>query len=660
MIQFDREICCNASVSAAREWLITNGIGGYAMGTVNGMLTRRYHGLLIAALNPPVGRTLLLTKIDEMVTYMGRTYPFYVNRWRNGYVDPTGYRWLRKFHLEGTTPVWTYPLGNGRLEKRVWMPQGANTTYITYTLADGEHPVELELKALVNYRDHHNNTHADEWQMTIEPVEHGLRIRAHEEAVPLNLLINADAEITPLHEWVRDFYLSIEAYRGYDAFDDNLHAATFELTLTPEASVTLVATAEPDLPALDGPTAYKVHRMRDASLLVKAGEPEAPEIRQLTLTADQFIVQRPIGDADEEGRSIVAGYPWFTDWGRDTMISLPGLTLTTGRPEIARQILRTYAHFVDQGMLPNRFPDAATAVEYNTVDATLWYFEALRAYHAATGDESLIRELFPTLQEIIACHQKGTRYQIHVDEDDGLLYAGEPGIQLTWMDAKVGDWVVTPRVGKPVEVNALWYHALCTMAEFAKILDEPSATYEQAAERAREGFARFWSAELGYCYDVLDGPEGDDDTLRPNQLLAVSLPHSPLTPKQQRAVVEVCEVSLLTPRGLRSLARDDPRFVGRYGGDLFARDGAYHQGTVWAWLIGPFVMAHLRVHRDPEAARAYLTPMLRHLREHGVGAISEIFDGNAPFAPRGCVAQAWSVAEFLRVWQAIDRFKRAD
>ena len=362
MIHFDREICCNASVSAAREWLVTNGIGGYAMGTVNGMLTRRYHGLLIAALNPPVGRTLLLTKIDETATYMGRTYQFYVNRWRNGYVDPTGYRWLRQFHLEGTTPVWTYPLGNARLEKRVWMPQGANTTYITYTLVGGEHPVTLELDALVDYRDHHHNTHADDRQMTIEPVDHGLRILAHEEAVPLHLLISADAEITPLHEWVHDFYLSVEAYRGYDAFDDNLHAGTFDVTLTPDSSVTLVATAEADLPALDGPTAYKVHRMRDASLLVKAGEPEEPEIRQLVLAADQFIVQRPIGEENDEGRSIVAGYPWFTDWGRDTMISLPGLTLTTGRPEIARQILRTYAHFVDQGMLPNRFPRRAPLV----------------------------------------------------------------------------------------------------------------------------------------------------------------------------------------------------------------------------------------------------------------------------------------------------------
>ena len=319
-------------------------------------------------------------------------------------------------------------------------------------------------------------------------------------------------------------------------------------------------------------------------------------------------------------------------------------------------------------MLPNRFPEnddaggQAKPIEYNTVDATLWYFEALRAYHAATDDTALIHELFPVLQEIIAWHQKGTRYQIHVDhvdKEDGLLYAGKPGVQLTWMDAKVGDWVVTPRIGKPVEVNALWYNALCIMAEFAQMLDAPHEAYEMAAQRARDSFARFWNPELGYCYDVLDGPEGDDDTLRPNQLFAVSLPHSPLTPPQQRAVVEVCEVSLLTPRGLRSLARDDPNFVGRYGGDLFTRDAAYHQGTVWAWLIGPFVMAHLHVHRDPEAARAYLTPMLRHLQEHGVGTISEIFDGNAPFAPRGCVAQAWSVAEFLRVWQAIDRFEAA-
>jgi predicted glycogen debranching enzyme len=303
-------------------------------------------------------------------------------------------------------------------------------------------------------------------------------------------------------------------------------------------------------------------------------------------------------------------------------------------------------------MLPNRFPDAGETPEYNTVDATLWYLEAIRACHAATGDDMLLRDLFPVLETIIEWHQRGTRYQIHVDPADGLLYAGEPGVQLTWMDAKVGDYVVTPRIGKPVEVNALWYHGLRTMAAFARRLGMSDASYEAAADQALQSFQRFWNAERGYCYDVLDTPDGDDATLRPNQLLAVSLLHSPLLPEQQRAVVDVCARHLLTPHGLRSLAPDDPAFVAHYGGDPWHRDTAYHQGTVWGWLIGPFIEAHQRVYAQPDIARSFLTPLLRHLSDHGLGSLSEIFDGEAPFTPRGCFAQAWSVAEVLRVWRA--------
>ena len=355
--------------------------------------------------------------------------------------------------------------------------------------------------------------------------------------------------------------------------------------------------------------------------------------------------------ADPGGKSIIAGYHWFSDWGRDTMIALPGLTLATGRPEAAAGILRTYAQFVDQGMLPNRFPDAGETPEYNTVDATLWYFVALREYVAATGDVELLRELFPVLIDIIAWHRRGTRYNIHLDEADGLLYAGEAGIQLTWMDVKVDEWVVTPRTGKAVEINALWYNALRITQDFADHLGQPSADYAALAARARAGFARFWDAKMGYCYDVIDGPEGNDLSLRPNQLLAVSLPHTPLDPEQQRSVVDTCARHLLTAHGLRSLSPDDKAYIGHYGGDRRKRDGAYHQGTVWSWLIGPFVSAHLRVYQDMAAARAYLEPLLRHLADDGIGSISEIFEGDAPFAPRGCIAQAWGVAEVLRAWQ---------
>jgi predicted glycogen debranching enzyme len=302
-------------------------------------------------------------------------------------------------------------------------------------------------------------------------------------------------------------------------------------------------------------------------------------------------------------------------------------------------------------MIPNRFPDEGQSPEYNTVDATLWYFEATRAYHEATGDEALLRDLFPVLQDIVDWHVRGTRYQIHVDPADGLLYAGEPGVQLTWMDAKVDDWVVTPRIGKPVEVNALWYNALCVMAEFARLLGEPPERYDALAERARTGFARFWNEEAASCYDVLDGPDGSDPALRPNQLFAVSLPHSPLRPEQQKAVVDACARYLLTSHGLRSLDPRHPDYKGHHGGDRRTRDAAYHQGTVWGWLMGPFVSAHLRVYNDPALARSFLEPLIQELDAHCVGSLSEIFDGDPPHTPRGCIAQAWTVAEVLRVWK---------
>ena len=353
--------------------------------------------------------------------------------------------------------------------------------------------------------------------------------------------------------------------------------------------------------------------------------------------------------------SVIAGYPWFGDWGRDTMIALPGLTLATGRTDVARPILTTFARFVDRGMLPNRFPDAGEVPEYNTVDATLWYFEAIRAYHAATQDDTLLKELYPVLEDIVGWHRTGTRYGIGEDAADGLLRAGEPGVQLTWMDAKVGDWVVTPRIGKPVEINALWYNALRVMAAFARRLGRPAGPWDTLAEQVRRGFARYWNAQAGYCYDVLDGPDGHEAALRPNQIFAVSLPESPLDPDRQRQVVDACARQLLTSFGLRSLAPDHAQFRGSYGGGPRERDACYHQGCVWGWLLGPFVLAHLRVHGDAAVAGSYLEPLAHHLADYGVGSIAEIFAGDPPFTPCGCTAQAWSVAETLRAWLEVAR-----
>lgn len=664
MIAFGREICSHSAAAERREWLVTNGIGGFAMGTVAGLLTRRYHGLLVAALKPPLGRTLLLAKLDEDVKYDGRQFALFANRWADGALEEEGLRYLEQFRLEGTTPVWTYALSDALLQKRVWMEPGANTTYVQYRYERGSGPLELYAKAVANHRDYHHTTILNDWQPQIESSGRVLRVAMFEGATPLTLRA-VSGDVWPDFTWYEDYFLSAEEARGQnDVVEDHVYLGVLGATLQPGDSFTIVASAgsqavdeisaDPDIDA-----AWRRRVDHERGLLRSAARVSAPAPAQLVLAADQFIVHRGTAadhERNPDGLTILAGYPWFSDWGRDTMISLPGLTLSTGRAPLAARILRTYAAFVDQGMLPNRFPDEGETPEYNSVDASLWYFDALRAYLAHTsGDDTLCRELFPVLQEIIESYRRGTRHNIHLDEADGLLYAGEEGLQLTWMDAKVDDWVVTPRIGKPVEVNALWYNALRVMVDVASTLGEDSVPYETLAEAARRGFSRFWNEALNACFDVLDGPQGADARLRPNQIFAVSLTHSPLPAWQQKAIVDICARRLVTSFGLRTLAPEEEGYAGRYEGDQKQRDGAYHQGTVWAWLMGPFVRAYLRVHgnspADRRAARRYLAPLMQHLWDHGLGSVSEIFDGDPPFFPRGCTAQAWSVAQLIRAWQ---------
>jgi predicted glycogen debranching enzyme len=661
MIKFGREICGNFTHSTSREWLVTNGSGGYASGTVAGALTRRYHGLLVAALKPPLGRTLLLAKLDETVVCNEKTYPLFTNVWAENTIAPSGYRNIEQFSLEGTVPVWRFACGDALLEKRIWMQQGSNTTYVYYSLIRATQPLQLTLKALVTYRDYHGNTQAKNWQMSVSETDRGLAIDAFLGATPFYLRSDSGT-VKPAHEWNYGFELAVERYRGLDDREDRLHVANFEATLKVGQSLTFVASTEQNSD-LNGELALRSQHNYEQQLIQRSTpqqEKPLPDwVGQLVLAADQFIVNRPTVN-DPSGKTVIAGYHWFGDWGRDTMISLPGLTLATGRPEIARSILRTFARYIDRGMLPNRFPDAGEMPEYNTVDATLWYFEAIRAYYRSTQDNDLLQELFPALADIIDWHRLGTHYNIHLDNADGLLYAGEEGVQLTWMDAKVGDWVVTPRIGKPIEINALWYNALRIMVQFAQWLGKPYQDYENMANRTQASFARFWNAELGYCYDGLDGPDGNDRAFRPNQLFAISLPllkEKPLLSlEQQQAIVDECGRMLLTSHGLRSLSPDDPQYQGHYGGNQRERDGAYHQGTVWGWLLGPFVQAHLQVYHNPQQARQFLEPMAHHLTAHGMGSLSEIFDGDAPMMPRGCIAQAWTVAEVLRAWWATEQF----
>ncbi len=666
-IQFGREICGDLAIAETREWLVTNGAGGFASGTIAGSLTRRYHGLLVAALQPPLARTLLVSKLEETADYDNHLYELATNRWSNGTISPQGFQFIEAFQLNQTVPTWTYAFGDALLEKRIWMQQGVNTTYVHYTLKRGTRSLDLSLNALVNYRDYHSDTRGNGWQMTINPVERGLEVTAFSGAIPFYIFSDT-ATLNPQHDWYFNFDLAQERQRGLGDREDHLRAATLQLTLQPGESFTVVLSTERK-PSLNGSSALK-HRHNASQHLLDLWQsnrsprlPEAPDwIADLVLAADQFIAKRPTIDHGM-GKTILAGYPWFSDWGRDTMISLPGLTLATGRPEIARSILRTFAHFLSEGMLPNRFPDVGEVPEYNTVDATLWYFESVRLYYEATEDEDLVGSLFPVLADIIDWHCRGTRFNIHLDPADGLLYAGEHGTQLTWMDAKVGDWVVTPRIGKPIEVNCLWYSALRTIARFARLLGKPHQEYEAIADRTLARFNRFWNPETGYCFDVLDGDHGDDPSLRPNQILTVALPlcavrngHLPLlTNEQQRSVVEACSRSLLTSYGLRSLSPDHPDYRSHYVGNSFQRDSAYHQGTVWGWLIGPFVMAHYRIFKNLPQSFDLLRPMANHLTTAGVGSLSEIFDGAPPQSPNGCIAQAWTVAEVLQTWAYLEQ-----
>jgi predicted glycogen debranching enzyme len=522
-------------------------------------------------------------------------------------------------------------------------------------------PVDLEITPLVTYRDFHALTSGQGWWPDVESQPRGAVIHAFDGARPFQVLADG-GHFTASGVWYWDFHHREETARGLDDRSDLYTPGTFSVSLTLGATFTLVLTTEPD-PDMDSERAFAAEQVRQRELLRRAAAEQAhPAVQQLVLAADQFIVTRlddiaSNGQQSSIGKTVIAGYHWFADWGRDTMIALPGLTLSTGRPEEAAGILRTFAHYIADGLLPNNFPDSAGVIPgYNTVDATLWYVHAIRAYYQATGDDALIDELLPVLADIADRHIVGTRYHIHVDPNDGLLYAGEPGVQLTWMDAKIGDWVVTPRIGKPVEINALWYNLLCALAGFlAERGDTAAETYRALAGRVRISFrARFIHPEHGYLADVVDGPDGDDWTRRPNQIFAVSLPDPLLDGAEAQAVVGAVSTMLLTSYGLRSLAPDHVAYHGDYGGDSARRDGGYHQGPVWTWLIGGYVEAHYRVYGDKDAALALLRPFADHLRDAGLGSISEILEGDPPHLPRGAVAQAWGVAEVLRVWRALE------
>jgi predicted glycogen debranching enzyme len=652
-----------------REWLVTNGLGGYASGTLSGVLTRRFHGILIAALPSPFGRMMMLNDLMELVRLPdGSSVLLGAEEREGGRPRINGAKYLAEFQLEWGLPVWRYEIGGFTLEKRILLPHGQNTTLVTYTRKSGDENVRLELRPAIQFRPHEGKLGEEikqPYELTV--VEDRYEICApNSHMPPLRMALwNHKSAFTFDREMVEGLAYAVEKNRGYDYTGSLWTPGCFQMDLSKVESATIVASTEPweVIQALNPVEAHAAEHERRRRLLERP-EPSAQDntTSELILAADQFVIT-PAGRvedatraraAGDEVRTVIAGYHWFTDWGRDTMKSLEGLTLTTGRQIQARYILRTFAHYIRDGLIPNMFPEGEKEGLYHTADATLWFFHALSRYVEVTGDKVTLRLILPQLLDIVDHHLKGTLFGIRVDTKDGLLTQGAEGYQLTWMDAKVDDWVVTPRRGKAVEVNALWYNALRLMERWMREeqAEETAQAMGQHAERARASFnERFWNEETGYLYDVVDGEGGDDPSCRPNQIFALSLPHPVLDRSRWEPVVEVVTERLLTPVGLRSLAPNETLFKGRYEGDLRSRDAAYHQGTVWAWLIGPFIDAWLKIHpEDRTSARRFLEGFLPHLNEACIGSISEIFDAEPPFTPRGCIAQAWSVAEVLRCW----------
>ena len=644
-----------------REWLVTNGRGGYASGTVPGCNTRRYHGLFIPSLEKK-GRTVMLARLNEEALVDGRAHRLDAEERADGVRLDEGASLLRGFHLDGLVPHWLYQVGPTRFQRKLALVHGENTLLVLWEHLEGP-ALSLRLRPFPALRMHDAPLHTT----TLEPCVHLLssrvELRAWEGAPPLCMrLSSADpAPFVGLRETSAPQLYRVERARGYDFMETLVSPGYFECRLRPGGALALcVTTEEAGVLDRDPSETLALEYERERRLLVQVpAEARTGVPARLVLAADQFIIAptRPTDDAwaravGQDVRSVIAGYHWFTDWGRDTMISLEGLTLSTGRFTTAAAILRTFHHHVRDGLLPNLFPEGESEGLYHTADATLWFFHAVDRYLHHTRDEELLRDFYPTLTSIIAHHQKGTRHNIRVDPADGLLSQGEEGYQLTWMDAKVEGWVVTPRRGKAVELNALWFNALRLMVEWSDRLGRDSEPYAVAAEQARASFnQRFWNAETACLFDVVDGADGrDDPAVRPNQVFAVSLKNPVLRRDRWEAVVKKVREELLTPVGLRSLAPGSPDYKPTYDGDLRARDAAYHQGTVWGWLIGHYVDATLKVDTDKGAARALLHGLEEHLEHSGLGQLSEIFDATAPFRPRGCIAQAWSVAEALRVF----------
>ncbi len=649
-VAFGREICGELEEGLRREWLVTNGLGGYASGTLAGPLTRRYHGLLVAALAPPADRRVFVAGLTEWVDVDGESIALHGHEFADGTIDQRGWEHIESFHLDGPIPTWRFAIRDLLIEKRIVMEHGANTTWIEYALVRGDRPIHLRVTPLATDRDHHVLA-VDDGEFAAELIADGIALDLAGASATLSLTAEG-LGFVPEGVWYRRFRHREELARGLDAESDLLATVTFEGDLAPDARAAIRLSVDGGPAAgATAAAAFAAALERDPELEVRAGARHGTAfLRGLVRAADQCVVRRdlPVRSGDDPTPStptIIAGYPWFGDWGRDTMIALPGLLLATEHPDEAADTLRAFARLLRQGLLPNDLPDRSDGpLHYNTVDAPLWFIQALRAWTVHSGP-MLADELLPSVFHILNAYSNGTDFGIGVDPADGLLRAGVPGQQLTWMDARVGDVEVTPRIGKPVEINALWYSALRWTGEWLALTDpDGSAECLEAAEWTRASFcARFWDPARGHLADVVDGPDGDDWTIRPNQIFALSLPDRILGPTQEQAVLDTVAHSLSTTLGLRSLAPGDPRYRGRYSGSPEKRDGAYHQGTAWTWLMGPFAEAWARL-RDRTEALEMLEAGSMHFRDAGLGSLSELTEGDSPHRPRGAIAQAWSLA----------------
>ncbi|CAN5834393.1 amylo-alpha-1,6-glucosidase [soil metagenome] len=642
LLQKDKSVLTDYKEAVQHEWLETNGLGGWAGSSVIGCNTRRYHSLLMAATVPPAERTNLVSKLDETVIINNKRHELGTNNYGD-VIAPQGYQYLSSF-TKSLFPEWIYEVNGIMLKKTIAMVHGENTTIILYEVLNAEQSFTLELLPLISVRGYHRMMHSNNAAQWNADFQNDIFKTKVYNGTPDIFIKVPNAKYKHDLRWFYNFNYSIEKYRGLDFSEDLLNHGKLLVDLKESDTLGIILSTE-DPSNKDACELLQKEKQRREHLIKQPYNGAIEQI--LTLAADQFIVKR-----GEDLKTIIAGYHWFTDWGRDTMISLPGLCLSTCRYEDAKKILAAFAQNVSMGMLPNRFQDNNEPPEYNNVDGTLWYFIAIKKYIDATGDTAFIlNDIFPVLKEIIDWHFKGTRYIIHVDED-GLLYAGEAGQQLTWMDARIDTWVVTPRMGKPVEIQALWYNALKIFAELLRIneQEQDAELVEISAAKTKQSFEeKFWYEGGNYLYDAIDENNQPDTTLRPNQLFAISLPYALISGERATSVLRIIEEQLYTPAGLKTLPETDSHYVPVYGGDAWHRDSSYHQGIVWSWLLGPYIDALMKVGNQRSEAKKVIDDFAYHLNEACIGSVSEIFDANAPHHPRGCVAQAWGVAEVLRV-----------